>query len=48
MEKKTPQSVHKPVSTILNKVIKVADRKGNNKVNKDGDEGKHPKINEEA
>ena len=40
--------VYKPVSTILNKVIKVVDRKGNNKVNKDGDEGKHPKINEEA
>ena len=40
--------VYKPVSTILNKVIKVVDRKGNNKVNKDGDEGKHLKINEEA
>ena len=36
--------VYKPVSTILNKVIKVVDRKGNNKVNKDGDEGKHLKI----
>ena len=40
--------MYKPVSTILNKVIKVVDRKGNNKVNKDGDEGKHLRINEEA
>ena len=44
MEKKTPQSVHNPVSTILNKVIKVVDRKESNKVNKYGDEGKHLKI----
>ena len=36
--------MYKPVSAILNKVIRVVDRKESNKVNKYGDEGKHLKI----